>query len=175
MSLIFHFQNALVLDSLSPQCGNFRIFQSLRFYVKSILGILEVQILQFLAIFWVMNFANFWNFSTQKSAKIHKNPNSEPLNVLKWQILHFWNLQKLISHKTRVIEKWWNFHTVCKLTWFLTFFAGFTKEVLCWPQSNASTIDHYLDSFGVIFEKISIFLRFSLIEYQLDPSPMPVP
>ena len=30
-----------------PQCGNFMIFLSLRFYVKSILGILEVQNLPF--------------------------------------------------------------------------------------------------------------------------------
>ena len=28
-------------------------------------------------------------FQPSKSAKIHKTTNSEPLNVLKWQILHF--------------------------------------------------------------------------------------
>ena len=35
-------------QGMNTQCGNFRIFPSLRFYVKSILGILEVQKLQFL-------------------------------------------------------------------------------------------------------------------------------
>ena len=36
-------------------------------------------------------FANFeaLNFVNVESAKMHKNQNSEPLNVLKWQILHF--------------------------------------------------------------------------------------
>ena len=37
------------------------------------------------AILGALNFGNLVNFS----AKIHKNANSEPLNVLKWQILHF--------------------------------------------------------------------------------------
>ena len=30
----------------------------------------------------------FGAFQLSKSAKIHKNQNSEPLKVLKWQILH---------------------------------------------------------------------------------------
>ena len=30
----------------------------------------------------------FGTYQPTKSAKIHKNPNSEPLNVVKWQILH---------------------------------------------------------------------------------------
>ena len=47
-------------------CGNFMIFLSLRFYVKSIFGILKVQ-------------------------KFIKHQNLEPLNVLKWQILQFEN------------------------------------------------------------------------------------
>ena len=35
-----------------------------------------------------VNFVYLVNFSLQKSAKIHKNQNSEPLNVVKWQISH---------------------------------------------------------------------------------------
>ena len=34
-------------------------------------------------------FCYFIRFQPSKSAEIHKNQNSEPLNVLKWQILHF--------------------------------------------------------------------------------------
>ena len=34
-------------------------------------------------------FAIFGKFQPSKSAKIHKNQNSEPLNVSKWQTLNF--------------------------------------------------------------------------------------
>ena len=41
-------------------------------------------------IFGALNkFYQFGKFQPSKSAKIHKRQNSEPLNVLKWQILHF--------------------------------------------------------------------------------------
>ena len=43
--------------------------------------------------FWGYEFCSFGEFQPSKSAKFHKNQNSEPLNVLKWQILHFKNLQ----------------------------------------------------------------------------------
>ena len=43
------------------------------------------------AIYRVLNFVNLVNCSLSKSAKIHKIQNSEPPNVLKWQILHFQN------------------------------------------------------------------------------------
>jgi len=45
------------------------------------------------AIFWALNFVALVNFSLQKVAKIHENQNSKPLNVLKYQILHFYNPQ----------------------------------------------------------------------------------
>ena len=41
----------------------------------------------------VLNFANLENFSLQKVQKFIKNQNSEPLNVVKRQILHFQNPQ----------------------------------------------------------------------------------
>ena len=41
------------------------------------------------AIFGTLNFVNLLNTQPSKSAKIPKNKNSEPLNVLKWLILHF--------------------------------------------------------------------------------------
>ena len=47
----------------------------------------------FFAILRAVNFVQMVNFSLQKSAKIHKNQNSEPLNVVKWLISHFKNPQ----------------------------------------------------------------------------------
>ena len=44
-----------------------------------------------LAILGAMKMINLVNFSLQKNAKINHNHNSEPVNVLKWQILHFYN------------------------------------------------------------------------------------
>ena len=44
--LLFHKKNLFCF----PRCGNFRIFLSLRFYVKSILQILEVSKLPFFAV-----------------------------------------------------------------------------------------------------------------------------
>ena len=41
------------------------------------------------AILGAMNFVHSVEFQPSKSAKIHKYQNSEPLNVLKWQILLF--------------------------------------------------------------------------------------
>ena len=64
----------------------FHDFLSLRFYVKSILKNVEVLKLPFLAILESLDFGFLVNFSRQKFIKIQ---NSEPQNVLKWQILHF--------------------------------------------------------------------------------------
>ena len=66
-----------------PQCENFMIFLSFRFYVKSICGNLEVP-----SHFRGSEFSAFGEFQPSKSAKILKTQNSEPLNVSKWQILH---------------------------------------------------------------------------------------
>ena len=63
-------------------------FLSFRFLVKSIMENLILK-LNFFSILRAQNFVNLVTFSLQKSAKIHRNQNSEPLNVLKWQILHF--------------------------------------------------------------------------------------
>ena len=41
------------------------------------------------AILRAVNHVQMVNFSLQKNAQIHKNKNSEPLNVSKWQLLHF--------------------------------------------------------------------------------------
>ena len=60
-------------DFLASQFGNFMVFLSLRFYVKSILKDLEV-----------LKNDQFGQFLT-----LAKNHNSEPLNVLKSQIFHF--------------------------------------------------------------------------------------
>ena len=51
------------------QCGNFRIFQSLRFYVKSMLENLEVLKTAVFAIFRGCGFCSFGKFQLSKSAK----------------------------------------------------------------------------------------------------------
>ena len=48
------------------------IFSSLRFYVKSILGILEVQEQLFHAILGALNFADLVNFNLQKVQNLMK-------------------------------------------------------------------------------------------------------
>ena len=45
------------------------------------------------AILGAVNFVHLVNFSLQKVQKFIKNQNSEPLNVVKWLILHFKNPQ----------------------------------------------------------------------------------
>ena len=37
----------------------------------------------------IAKFCSFGQLQPLKSAKIHKNKDSEPLNVLEWYILHF--------------------------------------------------------------------------------------
>ena len=46
-----------------------------------------------IAIFEALDFVSLVNFSLQKVLTNHKYQNSEPLNVFKWQILHFKNLE----------------------------------------------------------------------------------
>ena len=53
----------------STRCGNFRIFLSFRFYVKSILENLAVHKLLFFAITGARNFVNLVNFSLQNVQK----------------------------------------------------------------------------------------------------------
>ena len=76
----------------------FQDFLSPRFYVKSTSENLEVLKLLIFAILEAL-----------KSAKIHKNQNSEPLNVLKWQIFrlyirHLWFHVKFEWQKNSVIS-----------------------------------------------------------------------
>ena len=65
----------------------FKDFCITQICVKSILENLEVQKVPFLH----FRGCEFCSFQPSKSAKIHKNQNSEPPNVFKWQILHFKN------------------------------------------------------------------------------------
>ena len=60
-------------DALYSHCGNFIIFLLLRFYVKSILGILKVQYLSFYhikrlwnLIVWIVAFCEAWNLPNQQ-------------------------------------------------------------------------------------------------------------
>ena len=71
-------------------------FLSFRFYVKPILENLEFLQVPVLPFLWLWKFGEF---QSSKSAKIHQNENSEPLNVLTWQILPFLDSPKLILRK----------------------------------------------------------------------------
>ena len=87
---------------LIHKCGKCRIFLSLRFYVKSKFAIIESQNLHICTNSDTLNFAfheflhflkaeihQKTKFTGPKTAKIHKKQNAGPLNVTKWQILHF--------------------------------------------------------------------------------------
>ena len=52
------------------------------------------------AILGGVKFVNLGNFGLQIVQKFKKNENSEPVDVLKWQILHFLNLQIWINVKS---------------------------------------------------------------------------
>ena len=106
------------------QFGNFWIFQSFRFYVKSILVILKCQKLLFTILepqkprfWWMLNFqkCHFFHFRSSvfcwfgkcqpsKSAKIHKNQNSKPANVLRWQILNLYNPKNWFHVKSKWLK-----------------------------------------------------------------------
>ena len=94
----------------NPQWGNFRIFLSLIFYVKSKLVIFEVQYDHFntfrgseIWLLWIFAVFECWNFSKSKSQRFKNCKNSI-----------FWTtaVSKLISHEIWVTEKSWNFYTV---------------------------------------------------------------
>ena len=51
------------------QCGNFRIFMSLRFYVKSILENVEVEKLTSLPFYWLWILLIWWNLAFRKCNK----------------------------------------------------------------------------------------------------------
>ena len=85
------------------------------------------------AVFAILGAVNFVHFLPSKSAKIHKNQNSEPLNVVKWLILHFKNLQnwfhvKSELYKNREISSLWGENFCKKIReisfWKFFFFTG---------------------------------------------------
>ena len=100
----------IVSDS---QYGNFKISLPLRFYVKSILAILNPPKTDILSILAALNFKylvifdilKVWNFQKFKIHSLQK--------WLKWQFFTSWNQPKLISsRKIRVPGKLPKFHTV---------------------------------------------------------------
>ena len=116
------------------QCGNFKIFLPLKFYVKSILGILEVQNLPFFdsfrgSAFWLfVNFCTFWSLELTKLTKL-RVPKMAKNSIFRtpWY-------QKLISRKIWVTEKRRNFHTVqilCEI-----------KMAVLQPKISAKLISH---------------------------------
>ena len=99
----------------SAQCGNFKIFLSLRFYVKSKLMNLKSQNLPFFICkgseFWFCEFLHFLK------GEIYQNDQTA--------VLEFLDSEKLISRKVWITEKSWNFHTVKEKFWNLQ------KNYLC--------------------------------------------
>ena len=107
------------------QCGNYKIFPSLRFYVKSKLANLKYQNLSFLHIErqWILTFFIFalfggWYLFTKLTKfRVPK--------MVEMVFLELLDSSKLISRKIWITKKWWNFHTVnCR----------FVPETLVWKQ-----------------------------------------
>ena len=70
----------------------FHDFSVLQILCEINLGECRSSKLQYFAILGALNFVNLVNVSLQEVQKcIKKYENSEPLNALKWQILHFQN------------------------------------------------------------------------------------
>ena len=115
-----------------PQCGNFMIFLSFRFYVKSILTFLDVQKKQFLHILrlWILIFMHFCNFWRLKFTKWTKFTAPKMAKTAFFSLLES---TKLISPKIWVMEKSWNFHTVCS---YLEVGSYHSRELWCHPEKS---------------------------------------
>ena len=124
--VVSHVPISFFLKVRTTHCGNFKILVSLRFYVKSILRILcRIAKTAIFAILRAVNFVQMVNFSLKKSTKIHKNQNSEPLNVVKWLILNF----KTPKNWFHVKSEWYKNHeisTQCKNFHLLIFYVKST-------------------------------------------------
>ena len=98
-----------------PQCGNFRIFLSLRFYVKSSVGECRKTKTAVFSIFglWILK---SWLITDFKKYKNDKNQNSEHLDMVDFSLIVS---PKLISRKNLVIEKSWKLHTVRTSMYYL--------------------------------------------------------
>ena len=82
------------------------LFLSLRFYVKSTSAIFT---------HWeALNF-DFYDFLHFLKAEIYHMNKSRALKMAKMAVLQILNSPKLVSRKTWVTEKSWNFHTVYKM------------------------------------------------------------
>ena len=93
------------------QCGNFMIFLSLRFYVKTILENLEVQNLLFFTHLGALNFdfyefCTFWRLKSTKLTKLRA-----PKMAIK-AVLELLDSPKLFSRKIWITEKFRNIPTV---------------------------------------------------------------
>ena len=117
----------LMIKATLTQCGNFRIFLPLKFYVKSILVNLKSQKLPYCSLEqpWIFNIWEFHTWRCQKRSQKFKiqscstGPNCSFLGLIsKWP--------KLISRNIWVAEKSWNFHIVysqlgCPCLYYLNF------------------------------------------------------
>ena len=96
---------AILIIVSNTQCRNYRIFLSLRFYVKSILVFLEVEKQRL----WFLYFGKFQNFKKCRNSWYQKFRSSKCVKIAFFGSL---KLPTSVSRKTWVREKLWNFHTV---------------------------------------------------------------
>ena len=71
----------------SNTVGSFKILR------ETIFGEFRSCRIAIFALLVALNFVDLVNFGLQKGQKSIKNQVSEPINVLKWQVLHFQNLK----------------------------------------------------------------------------------
>ena len=94
------------------QCGNFKSFSSLRFFVKSML---QVQNLPFLNTYLESLKFGFYKFLPFLKAEVyHINKIHSPKKG-KLAVFEILDSPNLISRKISMTEKSWHFHTVCTL------------------------------------------------------------
>ena len=99
-------------DLNTTQCGNFTIFLSLRFYVKS--GDARSTKSAILTRFGPLDFNFYVFFCPLWSVKLTKKSKLKVSKIEKRTFLELLHSSKLISRKIWMTEKSWNFHTaVC--------------------------------------------------------------
>ena len=106
-----------IKDCNPAQCGNFRIFLTLRFLREINLKNLEVAKLPFFTTLGALNYVKLVKFSHLKV----KKKNSNGSKMCKMADLALLKSSILISRKIWGIEKSWNFHTVPCFPKYTTF------------------------------------------------------
>jgi len=129
------------------QWGNFRNFLSLRFYVKSILGIVDVKNLPFLHCKWRW-ISILGIFQLSKSAKLESK--FTPLKIVKMAVFEVLQSLKLISRKSSEISTQCGNYRNCLTRIFGKYFVKVTVLLSILLKSRFDGIFHW-------WERISWF------------------